>query len=153
MDISSRRQLTETEKAELIAKYRKDDGFVRCFVDNNIIENEKDIQFDHIIPWVIAKNEAYKDNMAPVCRKHNLAKRDMTLSEYRDKLDMEFWFSKFESDGKQLKLNDVLEIKYNANFGFPIEYELDKSLKNIKIKYYIDKDKINRPNEEIISYF
>jgi len=153
MIIPSRRQLTEAEKADMIAKHRNADGFVRCFIDNNIIENEKDIQFDHIVPWANIKNEAYKDNMAPVCRKHNLAKKDMTLSEYRDKLHMESLFSKFESDGRQLKLNDVLAAKYNSNFGFSIEYNLDKPSKRIKIKYFQDKDKIKIPIEEIYPVF
>lgn len=37
MIIPSRRQLTEAEKADMIAKHRNADGFVRCFIDNNLI--------------------------------------------------------------------------------------------------------------------
>ena len=119
-----KRQITDAEKVKLISKYRQEDGSIHCFVDNEKIENEKEIHFDHIEPFAKVE-ETYLDNIAPVCKNHNLAKKDMTLSEYRDKLQMESFFERFESVGKQAKLNDALIFKYGNNFGFPIQYDFD----------------------------
>ena len=94
-----KRQINESEKEKIIARYRQPDGYVHCFIDNEKIENEKDIQYDHIVPYAKIE-ETSIDNIAPVCKKHNLAKKDMSLSEYRDKLQMEEFFKKYESEGK-----------------------------------------------------
>ena len=142
-----KRQITEAEKAMLLSKYRQPDGFVHCFVDNEKIENEKEIHFDHIVPFAKVE-ETILDNMAPVCKKHNFAKKDMTLSEYRDKLQMEKFFERFESAGKQVRLNDVLAFKYGNDFGFPIQYDFDSNNMEIAMKYFQDKDKILPPKVE-----
>jgi len=147
-----KRQITEAEKAKLISKYRQADGFVHCFVDNEKIENEKEIQFDHIEPFVKVE-ETSLDNIAPVCKNHNLAKKEMTLSEYRDKLQMENFFERFESVGKQAKLNDVLSFKYGNDFGFPIKYDFDSKQMKITVKYFQDKDKIRLPGVEIYQVY
>lgn len=147
-----RRQITESERSNLISKYRQLDGFIHCFIDNEIIENDKDIQFDHIEPYAKVK-ETTIDNIAPVCKRHNLAKKDMSLSEYRDKLNMENLFRDYELNGNQLKLNDVLAFKYNNNYGYPLEYDFDNSSMKIKIKYFKDKDKINIPKEEVYQVY
>ena len=152
MTVVMKRQITESERSNLISKYRQPDGFVHCFIDNDIIENDKDIHFDHIEPFAKVK-ETTLDNIAPVCRGHNLAKKDMTLSEYRDKLVMEKLFQEYESNGNQLKLNDVLAFKYNDNYGYPIEYNFDKSSMKIKIKCFQDRDKIDIPGEEIYQVY
>ncbi len=142
-----KRQITEAEKVVVLAKYRQPDGSVHCFVDNEKIENEKEIQFDHIEPFAKVE-ETSLDNIAPVCKNHNLAKKDMTLSEYRDKLQMESFFERFEETGKQAKLNDVLTLKYEEDFGFPIRYEFDRQQMIVTVKYYLDKAKIRPPQIE-----
>ena len=78
-----KRQITESEKSKLISKYRRADGFVHCFVDDEKIENEKDIHFDHIEPFVKVE-ETSLDNIAPVCKNHNLAKKYITLLTEQD---------------------------------------------------------------------
>ncbi len=143
-----KRQITESEKEKLILKYRQSDGFVHCFVDNEKIENEKDIHFDHIEPYAKIAETAI-DNIAPVCKNHNLAKKDMTLSEYRDKLQMKVFFQNFESKGKQAKLNDVLKLNYNNDFGYPVQYDFESEKMQITVKYFQDKNKINPPKIEI----
>jgi len=130
-----KRQITNAEKSKLILMYRQADGFVHCFVDNEKIDNEKEIQFDHIEPFVKVEGTSL-DNIAPVCKNHNLAKKDMTLSEYRDKLQMESFFERFESAGKQAKLNDVLTFKYSNDFGFPIQYDFDPNQMKITVKFF-----------------
>ncbi len=145
---STKRQITESERAMLISKYRRPDGFIHCYIDDNIIEKEKDIQFDHIEPFTKVQG-TYIDNMGPICGKHNLAKKDMTLSEYRDKLNMENLFKEYELKGIQLKLNDVLDFKYGTNYGYPIEYKYDINSMKIIIKYFQDRIKVNLPREEV----
>jgi hypothetical protein len=142
-----KRQITEDEKAKLISKYRQTDGFIHCFVDNERIENEKEIHFDHIEPFAKVE-ETSLNNIAPVCKNHNLAKKDMTLSEYRDKLQMENFFENLDSAGKQPKLNDVLTFKFENGFGFPIQYDFDSEQMKITVKYFQDKDKVHLPKVE-----
>ncbi len=147
-----KRQINDVEKVKLISKYRQPDGFVHCFVDNEKIENEKDIHFDHIEPFAKVE-ETSLDNIAPVCKNHNLAKKDMTLSEYRDKLQMKNFFEKFETVGKQAKLNDVLTFKYVKEFGFPVNYDFDSKEMKITVKYFQDKDKIRPPKIEVCQVY
>ncbi len=147
-----KRQLTDAEKARLIAKHRRPDGYVHCFVDDERIENEKEIYFDHIEPFAKVE-ETSLDNMAPVCRNHNLAKKDMTLSEYRDKLQMEDFFDRFETEGTQAKLDDVLSFKYGEDFGFPIDYDFDADGREITVKYYQDKERVRPPRSQRYSVY
>lgn len=142
-----KRQITESEKNILLEKHKDGNGNIRCFVDNETIEDIKDIHFDHIIPFVKSEDTSL-DNIAPVCRKHNLAKKDMSLSEYRDKLKIEKIFSDFDIKNKQVKLNDILAEKFSNNFGFPISYEIDNEKNEIEIKYFLDRDKIALPTIE-----
>ncbi len=142
-----KRQISDAQKVQVMTKYRKVDGSIHCFVDNEKIENEKDIHFDHIEPFAKVEENS-PDNIAPVCKNHNLAKKDMTLSEYRDKLQMEDFFKKFESEGKQAKLNDVLHFKFGNSYGLPIQYEFDSEQMKVSVKYFKDRDKINLPHTE-----
>jgi len=141
-----KRQINESEKEKIIARYRQPDGYVHCFIDNEKIENEKDIQYDHIVPYAKIE-ETSIDNIAPVCKKHNLAKKDMSLSEYRDKLQMEEFFKKYESEGKQVKLNDVLQFKLDGDSGLPIRYTFDEAQMQVLIDLYQDSNKI-RPSKQ-----
>lgn len=146
--VVTKRQITESERARLILDNRQPDGFVHCFIDNNIIENDKDIQFDHIEPFAKV-GQTFLDNMAPVCGKHNRAKKDMTLLEYRDKLNMSNLFQKYECEGCQLRLNDVLIFKYGDKYGYPQEYEFNSTSMEIEIKYFQDRNKINLPIRDV----
>lgn len=80
-------------------------------------------------------------------QKHNLAKKDMSLSEYRDKLQMEEFFKKYESEGKQVKLNDVLQFKLDGDSGLPIRYTFDEAQMQVLIDFYQDSNKI-RPSKQ-----
>lgn len=145
-----KRQISESEKAELITISRQQDGFIHCFIDNEKIENENEIQFDHIEPFAKIEDTAFS-NIAPVCKNHNLAKKEMALSEYRDKLQMDNFFAKFESLRKPARLDDVLAFKYGKDFGFPVQYDFDTLKMRISLKYYHDKDKILPQKLNLIS--
>jgi len=140
-----KRQISDAEKQILLNKHRKNDGRIYCFIDNEPIDDEKSIQFDHIAPFIETEDTSL-DNIAPVCRNHNLAKKDMSLSEYRDKLSIEKLFKNKEESGKQLKLNDVLESKFNKEYGFSVKYEYDELNEIITLKYYSDSKKTRLPD-------
>jgi len=144
-----KRQITETEKQELIRNCRREDGKIYCFIDNEPIDDENNIHFDHIDPFVKTENTSL-DNIAPVCKNHNLAKKDMSLTEYRDKLSIEKLFKSKEEIGKQLKLNDVLDAKYNLDYGFLVKYQYDEKSEEITVKYFSDSKQTNLP--KIINY-
>lgn len=137
-----KRQITEAEKQKLLTSKRRDDGKIYCFVDSEPIDDEKNIHFDHIDPFAKSEDSSL-DNIAPVCKNHNLAKKDMSLSEYRDKLLIEKLFKEKENIGKQLKLNDVLIAKYNREYGFIVKYKYDSETEEIQIKYFEDNKQIN----------
>lgn len=139
-----KRQISEIEKQELLTANRKPDGKIYCFVDNEPIEDEKNIHFDHIDPFVKTSDSSL-DNIAPVCKNHNLAKKDMSLSEYRDKLSIERLFKEKENNGKQLKLNDVLSSKFTEEYGFLVKYSFDEENNEVELKFYNDKNQINLP--------
>jgi len=144
-----KRQITETEKQELIRNCRREDGKIYCFIDNEPIDDENNIHFDHIDPFVKTENTSL-DNIAPVCKNHNLAKKDMSLTEYRDKLSIEKLFKSKEEIGKQLKLNDVLDAKYKLDYGFLVKYQYDEKSEEITVKYFSDSKQTNLP--KIIKY-
>ncbi|MFZ6038239.1 MAG: HNH endonuclease signature motif containing protein [Bacteroidota bacterium] len=139
-----KRQISESEKQILLNQHRQPDGKIYCFVDNEPIDDEKSIQFDHIDPFVKSENTSL-DNIAPVCKNHNLAKKDMSLSEYRDKLSIEKLFKSKEDNGKQLKLNDVLESKFNSEYGFIVKYDYDPTNEIITLKYFSDRNQTKLP--------
>ncbi|MBZ0199577.1 MAG: HNH endonuclease [Ignavibacteriaceae bacterium] len=140
-----KRQLNDSEKEIVKKRYRKDDGSINCFIDNQPIHDEKDIHYDHINPFIRSEDSTL-ENIAPVCRKHNLAKKDMTLSEYRDKLEMENIFEKIENDGLQVKLNDVLKYKLDDDFGYPVIYNINEEQNTVELSFYKDKQKLSLPD-------
>jgi len=139
-----KRQISESEKQVLLNEHRRADGKIYCFVDNEPIDDEKSIQFDHIDPYAKSENTSL-GNVAPVCKNHNLAKKDMSLSEYRDKLSIEKLFKSKEEIGKPLKLNDVLESKFNSEYGYIVKYDYNEIENTISLKYYSDSKQINLP--------
>ena len=139
-----KRQISASEKQIILDKHRRTDGKIYCFVDDEPIDDENNIHFDHIDPFSKSEDTSL-DNIAPVCKNHNLAKKDMSLSEYRDKLSIEKLFKSREDNGKQLKLNDILESKYKSEYGFIVKYDYDETNKTISLKYYSDSKQTNLP--------
>lgn len=139
-----KRQISESEKQVLLKSCRRVDGKIYCFIDNEPIDDEKNIHFDHIDPFA-KTGDTSLDNIAPVCKNHNLAKKDMSLTEYRDKLSIEKLFKAKEEIGKQLKLNDVLDAKFKLEYGFFVKYQYDKANEEISVKYFIDRKQTNLP--------
>ena len=119
-----RRQLSDAEKTEILNRYG-----MRCFIDGHPIESEDDLEFDHIVP-VAAGGTTTLENIAPVCRKHNRRKRTMSLSEYRDYLNL----SSFFDDGSAKYLDDIILAK-GHRFGQLLQYEINSDEESVTLYF------------------
>ena len=126
--MSERRQLNDREKEEILRRHG-----MRCFIDGHPIESEDDLEFDHIVP-VASGGTTDLENMAPVCRKHNRQKRTMSLSEYRDYLNLSHFFD----DGSPKYLDDVILAK-GHNLNSRLQYEVNSNDESITL--YFDNGK------------
>jgi hypothetical protein len=120
-----KRQLTEQEKQEIIRRH----GNI-CFVTGHEIPEGEKPEFHHIIPYS-EYGDTITDNEAPVCKEHHKHIGTLSIQEYRDKLDLESFFS----DAEHRKLDDVLAKKI-GQFGKKVVYEESSDNKNITITFF-----------------
>jgi len=113
--LSSRRQITEPEKATLLEQHGR-----RCFIDAAPIGEDEPIEFHHIRPFS-HEGPTTLDNMAPVCKRHHRTIGTMSLQEYRDKLHLGQLFQ-----GEPKYLDDVIRAK-TGTCGMHFKYELGDS--------------------------
>lgn len=112
---SQSRQITDAEKKQVL-----DREGLRCFIDGHPIASEDDVEFDHIHPWSEDGRSAI-DNIGVVCKQHNREKRNLSLSEYRDRLSLR----KFFEGAKKRRLDDLLSERLGPNgYGKPLSVEL-----------------------------
>lgn len=98
-----------------------------CFINGHPIDSDEDLEFDHIIPIAVGGHTSI-ENLAPVCRKHNRQKRTMSLSEYRDYLQL----SEFFGDGNPKYLDDVILAKGRTT-GRKFQYKIDTDNKAVSV--------------------
>lgn len=110
----ARRQITDAEKHEVLERQGP-----RCFIDNHPVESSADFEFDHIKPYSEGGESAVA-NIGAVCRKHNREKGSLSLSEFRDKLELRRFF---EGANKR-RLDDLLQQRLGGKFGRDLNYEL-----------------------------
>lgn len=121
------RELTQTEKQELIGKYG-----LKCFIDNHPVKTQDELEFHHIIPFSEGGSTDLQ-NMAPVCKEHHRRLGTLSLSEFRDKLELERFFE----EKREAYLDDVIKLRIGEEkFGKDVQYELTES--NVKL-YFSDK--------------
>jgi hypothetical protein len=110
------RQISDSDKQTVLARQG-----LRCFIDGHPIESEDDVEFDHIHPYSEDGRTAI-DNIAVVCKRHNRDKRNLSLSEFRDRLALRQFFE----GAKKRRLNDLLEDKLGANgYANKLSFEVD----------------------------
>jgi len=98
------------EEQQILSRYRR-----RCYITNHPIPEDQRVEFDHIE----AGGPDNIDNKAPICSQHNKKKgAELSLMEFRDKLEMEEFFS----GPPEKKLDDVLRLKFQK-FGRPLQCE------------------------------
>lgn len=120
--MAARRQLTDQEKNAVLKIHGG-----RCFIDGHPIEEDEDLEFDHIRP-VAAGGPTAIENLAPVCKRHNRQKSSMALSEYRDYLELGRLFG----DGTLLFLDDVIAAKGHP-IGQALQYEIGSDDQSVSV--------------------
>ena len=123
-------RIATEEQKNIIKEKHRQDGKVRCFVNNHPIDDEKDIEYHHIYPWNF-KQKTLIDNLAPVCKAHHQKMGSLSIEQYRSKVDISDFFKTKEAQ----KLNDVLALKVGiGNFGKDLNFEI----KDEKILIYFE---------------
>ena len=130
-----KRQISDVEKDEVLARQG-----LRCFIDNHPVADASELEFDHIQPHSEG-GPSSTDNVAAVCKKHNREKGALTLSEYRDRLDLRAFF---EGAAKR-RLDDLLSVRLG---GGAFAQALPSDVENGSIKLYFD----GRPPEVVPLY-
>lgn len=99
MAVTLKRQISDDEKKIIIERFGK-----KCYATGHAIADESEIQFDHIRAFS-DKGASEIDNIAPMCKEHNLKKGRLPLEDFRTKLKLEDFFN----TGQGLTLKDELE--------------------------------------------
>jgi hypothetical protein len=128
---SIRRQITEAEKQQVLAKQRRN-GVLYCFVDDHPIENEDGVEFHHIQPFS-EDGPTEVSNIGAVCKEHHRRIRTLSLSEFRDQLEMDRFFANSE----QRRLDDLLAFKLSAS-GFGHKVSIDGDRRSQIILHFTD---------------
>jgi HNH endonuclease/ParB-like nuclease domain len=130
--VTQARQISDAEKAAVLERQG-----MRCFIDDHPIESEDEVEFDHIHAFSEG-GATTTDNIAVVCKRHNREKRNLSLSEYRDRLSLRRFF---EGARKQ-RLDDLLAERLgHSGFGHELTFEADGD----EATLYLDSGKVTAP--------
>jgi hypothetical protein len=124
MAIMMKRQLNDAEKEEILRKFDR-----ICYATGHKIPEGEEIHFDHIKAFS-SGGPTELNNIAPMCKDHNLAKGALPLEDFRTKLRI----AKFFEIGSRLTLKNLLKyLKENneiASYGEKLAIEiLDDKIK------------------------
>ena len=138
MAILLKRQISDDEKKRVIEKFGR-----KCYATGHEIPENEELQFDHIKAYS-DKGASEVDNIAPMCKKHNLQKGRLPLDDFRTKLRMNEFFNL----GNALTLKNELEFfknkEYINDFGQTVyftknETDIEVEIKNIKTSFKLYK--------------
>ena len=117
MAVILQRQITPDEKKQILEKFGR-----RCYATGHEIPENEEIHFDHIRAFV-NDGASEIDNIAPMCRTHNLQKGRLPLEDFRIKLRLDEFFEQDQA----LTLKHELEYFKNKgiinSFGEVVYYE------------------------------
>jgi len=105
MAIMMKRQLNDAEKDDILQKFGR-----ICYATGHKIPDGEEIHFDHIKSYSTG-GPTEINNIAPMCKEHNLAKGALPLEDFRTKLRI----AKFFELGNRLTLKDLLKYLKNNN--------------------------------------
>ena len=117
---SLKRQITDPDKEQVLAQQRRD-GVLYCFVNDHPIENEDDVEFHHIKPFS-EDGPTEIGNIGAVCKDHHRRIRTLSLSEFRDQLEM----GRFFEGPDPRRLDDLLAFKLSGK-PFGSDVTVDKN--------------------------
>jgi hypothetical protein len=105
MAIMMKRQLDSADKEVILKRF----GRV-CYANGHIIPEGEEIHFDHIKAYSTG-GLTELDNIAPMCKAHNLTKGQLPLEDFRIKLQIQEFFKR----GTRLTLKDLLHYLKEKN--------------------------------------
>ena len=127
MAIILKRQISDDDKQIILRRFGR-----KCYATGHKIPENEEVQFDHIKAFA-DRGVSEIDNIAPMCKKHNLQKGRLPLEDFRITLKMDDFFSK----GNALTLKDELEYFKSkdeiTNFGETLIYEINESFIDVEI--------------------
>ncbi|MDR0603515.1 MAG: HNH endonuclease [Bacteroidales bacterium] len=94
-----KRQLNDAEKDEILEKFGR-----ICYATGHKIPDGEEIHFDHIKAYSTG-GPTELNNIAPMCKEHNLSKGALPLEDFRTKLKI----AEFFKVGNRLTLKDLLK--------------------------------------------
>jgi hypothetical protein len=116
MAILLKRQISDDEKKRVLDKFGR-----ICYATGHEIPETEELQFDHITAF--SDNGASEvDNIAPMCKTHNLQKGRLPLDDFRTKLRMNEFFSTVNALTLKNELEYFKENKYINDFGKSIYF-------------------------------
>lgn len=136
MAIILNRQITDAEKTEVLNRFGR-----ICYATGHEIPEGEEIHFDHIKAFSDYGTSEI-DNIAPMCRGHNLQKGRLPLEDFRIKLRLDNFFEQ----GQGLTLKHELEFFKSdgiiPNYGEPVycnivENEIELEFSNKKERYHL----------------
>lgn len=127
-----RRQVSEAEKEQVVSRQG-----LKCFIDGHPVADESELEFDHIVPF--AEGGASEvANIGAVCKKHNREKGTLSLSEYRDRLELRRFFE----GARKRRLDDLLEDRLGrGGWGQPLPTERADGRTSV----YVDGSQLDLP--------
>jgi hypothetical protein len=111
---------------------------VMCAVCNTAINKKSDIEFHYIRPLPI-QDKFSASEFITVCKKHHKELGELSLLEYNALNQMR----KFFNENGIKRLNDVLKLKFNNDFGKEINSKILNDKNEIEITFQDSKSKIN----------
>src|SRR6266850_8538467 len=93
-----KRQLTDDEKAIVLDRFGR-----HCYANGHAIPDGEQVQFDHIRAHGLG-GDSELNNIAPMCARHNREKSQLSLGDFRIKLQLDEFFA----SGDKLTLRHLL---------------------------------------------
>lgn len=115
---SLKRQISDIKKKQVLDQQRRN-GTLFCFAEDHPVDDDSEVEFHHVKPF---SEDGPSDpaNIGAVCKDHHRRIRTLSLSEFRDQLEMDRFFAQPEPR----RLDDLLRLKLSPNgFGRDVGVE------------------------------
>jgi len=96
-----KRQLSDEEKKIILGRFGR-----CCFANGHTIPDTEQVQFDHIKAHSLG-GDSDLNNIAPMCAQHNMEKGQLSLGDFRIKLQLDEFFSKYNKPTLRHLLSDM----------------------------------------------
>ncbi|MGM0366086.1 MAG: HNH endonuclease [Actinomycetota bacterium] len=124
-------KLSITDEQKKVIKERfASDGNIECQVCGKGLKFVEETEYHFICPTLETKSDDTR-NIAPLCKKHKSAVKNLSIKEYKALREMEDFFGK----KRARKLNDVLREKLGeSSFGQAVQVKFNERGMNLDIR-------------------